>query len=569
MLPQTLDQLALLATIRGDGTEQALFGRAAELVRRHGIDSDANLGDLLEQPPADADADVLRRLRHMHESAAWVLLESAVADLPVDLRWLFESGAVTIEQLAALHLALGATSVGDLGAAVADRAVQAVAGLSESIELAIAGALPDLRRTVPRIPLGRAVMLAGPILERLRSVAGVAWASAGGSLRRGQDTVGDIEIMAATQRPAEAIAELLQLPDIVRCLHRSDRRVYLLFERVQVGIRLPDPGNAGAALMQITGSGGHLAALRAHAETTEWRLTRDGLRGGDGTLRPSATEEEIYAALGLPFIPPEIRDGSDEIQAAKSHALPALLSKSDIRGDLHMHTEFSDGRDPVEAMVQICRGLGYEYMAITDHSPHSAASRNLSVDSLARQGDEIARLRELYPEIAILHGCEVDILPDGHLDFPDRVLERLDIVLASLHERAGHSGDRLLRRYVDAMKHPLVTLITHPTNRHVPHKPGYDLDYDALFDMAVETGTFVEIDGSPAHLDLDGMLARRAIGAGALVAVDSDCHRAELLDVQMELGVTTARRGWVERRHVVNTRPLAEIRALVAAKRGG
>ena len=546
-----------------------MFSRAAVLVRAHGIDSDANLGDLLEHPPADADADVLQRLRHMYESAAWVLLESAIADLPADLRWLFESGAVTVEQLAALHHALGATSVADLGAAVADRAIHAVEGLNEPIEQAIASALPDLRRAVARIPLGRAVMLAGPILERLRSMPGVVWASPGGSLRRGQDTVGDIEIVAATTNPADAVAELLRLPDVVRCLHRSDRRVYLLFERVQVGIRLPEPANAGAALLQITGSGAHLAALRAHAEATQWRLTRDGLRSADGTLRPSATEEEIYAALGLPFIPPEIRDGADEILAAKSNGLPALLSKSDIRGDLHMHTEFSDGRDPVEAMVQMCRGLGYEYMAITDHSPHSAASRNLSVDSIARQADEIARLRELYPEIAILHGCEVDILPGGRLDFPDRVLERLDIVLASLHERAGQSGDHLLRRYADAMKHPLVTLITHPTNRQVPHKPGYDLDYDALFEMAVETGTIVEIDGSPAHLDLDGVLARRAIGAGAMMAVDSDCHRAELLDVQMELGVTTARRGWVERRHVVNTRPLADIRAVIAAKRRG
>ena len=234
-----------------------------------------------------------------------------------------------------------------------------------------------------------------------------------------------------------------------------------------------------------------------------------------------------------------------------------------------MHTDFSDGRDTVEAMVQACRGLGYKYIAITDHSPHSAASRNLSAGSIARQAEEIARLREQYPDITILHGCEVDILPDGRLDFPDRILERLDIVLASLHARAGQSGEHLLRRYSAAMKHPLVTLITHPTNRLVPHKPGYDLDYDALFQMAVETRTIVEIDGSPAHLDLDGALSRRAIAAGAMLAVNSDCHRAELLEMQMQLGVTTARRGWVERRHVVNTRPLDEVRAAVAAKRKG
>ena len=546
-----------------------MFARAAALVRSHGIDSDANLGDLLDQPPADADADVLQRLRYMYESAAWVLMESAIADLPVDLRWLFESGAVSVEQLAAIHQALRVTSAGDLAAAVSDHAIRDLAGLNGSIEDAIAAALPGLRRAVPRIALGRAVILAGPILKLLRSTPGVIWASPGGSLRRGQDTVGDIEIVAATTNPADAIAELLRLPGIVRSLHRSDRRLCLLLERVQVSVRLPEPSNAGAALLQVTGSAAHLAALRAHADTTSWRLTKDGLRSADGALRPSATEEEIYGALDLPFIPPEIRNGAEEVPAAKSGALPTLLSRADIHGDLHMHTDFSDGRDTVEAMVQMCRGLGYEYIAITDHSPHSAASRNLSVGSIARQAEEIARLREQYPDIAILHGCEVDILPDGRLDFPDRILERLDIVLASLHERAGQSGEHLLRRYSAAMKHPLVTLITHPTNRLVPHKPGYDLDYDALFQMAVETRTIVEIDGSPAHLDLDGALSRRAIAAGAMLAVNSDCHRAELLEMQMELGVTTARRGWVERRHVVNTRPLDEVRAAVAAKRKG
>ncbi len=555
--------------IRGDSADQGLFTRAVAFVRSHGIESDANLGQLLNQPPANADADVLQRLRYMHESAAWVLMESAIADLPADLRWLFESGAVTVKQLAALHQALGVTTAGDLAAAVADHAVRHVEGLDGPGEEAIARALPTLRRAVPRITLGRAVTMVRPILEQLRSTTGVIWASPGGSLRRGQDTVGDIEIVAATTSPADAIDALMGLPGVVRSLHRSDRRLCLLLERVQVGVRLPEPSNAGAALLSVTGSPAHLTALRAHASATTWRLTKDGLLRADGTLLPCATEEEIYGALDLPFIPPELRESEEAILAAKSGGLPTLLSRADIHGDLHMHTDFSDGRDTVEAMVQACRELGHEYIAITDHSPHSAASRNLSIESIARQAEEIARLRERYPDIAILHGCEVDILPDGRLDFPDRILERLDIVLASLHERAGQSEEHLLRRYTAAMKHPLVTLITHPTNRLVPHRPGYDLDYDALFEMAVETGTIVEVDGSPAHLDLDGALSRRAIAAGAMLAVDSDCHRAELLDMQMDLGVMTARRGWVERRHVVNTRPLDEVRALIAAKRKG
>jgi DNA polymerase (family 10) len=568
-LHRTLAQLASLALIRGDSVEESLFVRAEALVRARQINADTDAGPLIDDPPPDVDAEIIKRLRQMYEAGGWVLVESALADVPGDLRWLYESGAVTIDQLAAIHRAIGVTSVADLVAAVREEKIRAIPGLDADLEAAVGAALPALRALTPRVPLGRATAIADAVLERLRAIPGVKWALPVGSLRRGQDMVGDIEIVAATSQPADAIADLLTVPDSPRVLHKSDRRLYLLIERIQVGVRLPDPENAGAALLYLTGSAAHFEALRAHAAASGWRLQVDGLRGSDGALHPSATEDAIYAALGLPTIPPEIREGTEEIALASRGELPALVARADIRGDLHMHSLWSDGRDPVETMVQGCVALGYEYMAITDHSPSSAATRNLTLDTVNKQADEIAELRERYPTIAILHGCEVDILPDGRLDFPDRILDRFDIVLASLHDSAGHAPDRLMKRYVSAMQHPLVTLITHPTNRLVPHRRGYDLDYDRLFELAVEHRTAVEIDGAPSHLDLDGALARRAIAAGATVAVNSDCHRGEMLAFQMHLGIITARRGWVEPRHVLNARSLGDVRAVIAAKRGG
>jgi DNA polymerase (family 10) len=561
----------LLAAIRGDTPETSVFRHACALVRDRGIEADADLGPFFDSPPpadTDLDREALTRLSYMYDAGAWVLVESAIADLPADLRWLFESGAVSIEQLAALHSTLGVTAAADLAGAIERQAIRSVPGLDAQTEYAIAAALFDLRVAIPRIALGRATTLVEPVLEHLRVLPGIQWATASGSLRRGQDTVGDIEIVAAAADPSAAIEEMSQLPGVARTLHRSERRLYVSIDRVQLGLRFPEPSVSGAALLQLTGSYPHLTALQALARARGGRLTSEGYRLPGGNRVVAASEEEIYGALGLPFIPPEIRQGDGEVEAAASGTLPQLVTRSDIRGDLHMHTMWSDGRDSVGKMVSTCRSLGYEYLAITDHSPHSAASRNLSVDDVKRQAEEIAEMREQYPDITILHGCEVDILPDGRLDLPDRVLERLDIVLASLHEAAGHAAEQLQRRYLAAIRHPLVTLITHPTNRLLPHRQGYDLDYDRLFETAVETGTLLEIDGAPSHLDMDAALARRAIAAGVTLSIDSDCHRAEYLDRQMNLGVITARRGWVESRHVVNTRPVAEVRALVARKRG-
>jgi DNA polymerase (family 10) len=536
-------------------------------VRARHIESDADLGGLLEAPTPEIEAEVLRPLRLMYEAGAWVFVESAVADLPADLRWLYESGAVTLEQLALLHEQLGATALADLRAAIDEGAIRSVRGLDEAVEQAVATALRDLRRAIPRIPLGRAFTLVDPLLTHLQSLPGIEWATPVGSLRRAQDTVGDVELVAAADEPSAAIDTVSKLPDVDRCLHKSARRLYLLINRTQIGLRFPQPVNAGSTLLHLTGSAAHFDALRARASERGLRLTSEGLRTPDGALRMAASEEEIYASLGLPLIPPEIRNGEGEIAAAEHGALPPLVTREDIRGDLHMHSVWSDGRDSIETMVGACRDLGYEYIAITDHSPASGVARSLTAKNVKRQAEEIAGVRERFPDIAILHGCEVDILPGGRLDFQDRVLEGFDIVLASLHHRSGDGRDQLLRRYVNAMRHPLVTLITHPTNRLVPHRPGYDMDYDRLFEAAAETGTWLEIDGAPAHLDMDSALARRAIAVGATVTVDSDCHRADLLGRQMHLGVITARRGWAEARHVANTRPLADLRALIARKR--
>jgi DNA polymerase (family 10) len=545
-----------------------LLGRAESVVRARHIESDADLGALIEHP-TDIDAEVLQPLRLMFEAGAWVFVESAVADLPADLRWLYESGAVTLEQLALLHDQLGATTVADLSAAIEDGTIRSVRGLDDTVEPAVAAALRNLRHAVPRIPLGRAFGLVDPLLTQLRSLPGIEWALPVGSLRRGQDTVGDLELVAASGDPSAAIAAIFRLPDVDRWLYKSARRLYLLINRIQIGMRFPEPVNAGSTLLHLTGSAAHFQGLRARAAERGWRLTSEGLHTSDGALRLAESEAEVYTSLGLPFIPPEIRNGEGEIAAAEEGALPSLLTREDIRGDLHMHSVWSDGRDSIETMVGACRDLGYEYVAITDHSPASGVARTLTARNVKRQAEEIAGARERFPDIAILHGCEVDILPEGRLDFPDRVLEGFDIVLASLHHRSGDGRDQLLRRYLTAMRHPLVTLITHPTNRLVPHRPGYDLDYDRLLEAAAETGTWLEIDGAPAHLDMDGALARRAIAAGATVAVDSDCHRADLLARHMQLGVMIARRGWVEARQVANTRPLADLRALIAHKRAG
>jgi DNA polymerase (family 10) len=333
-------------------------------------------------------------------------------------------------------------------------------------------------------------------------------------------------------------------------LYHAGRRVILLVEGHEIDIRVAAPDEFGSVLFTQTGPAAHVVDVQKR-------------RGP----RLSASETDVYVQAGLAYLPPETRDSPDALARAASGSIPRLVQRDDIRGDLHMHTTFSDGRDSLRAMVAAAASLGHEYIAITDHSEHAGAARTLDAARLARQREEIRQLREEMPGLTILHGIEVDILEDGRLDADDDTLASLDIVLASLHEAHGHDARRLTRRCLGAIEHSLVTIVSHPANQLVGRRPGYDMDYTAIYSAAAATGTALEIDGAPAHLDLDGERARAAVEAGVTVVIDSDCHRASALGRQMLMGVGTARRGWVEPRQVLNTRGIDEVRAFIARKR--
>jgi len=468
-----------------------------------------------------------------------------VSASPYLLRRLRELGALPASGDEAL-LREGIVTLADLDLALAERR----ASVAHPALVRAAAALDGER---PPLTLGRA----WEVLESLLpEVAGhcpeIEGVEASGAVRRFEPLVPALVLVARAGDPPSAVGSLANLPSISDILHRTGRRIVVLFQGYEVDVRVVAADEHGSVLFTTTGPAAHVAEV----------LRRRG-------PRLNATEVEVYTQAGLSYVPPELRDAPDAMEFARRGTLSRLVTREAIRGDLHVHTTYSDGRDTLRDMVSAACALGYEYIAITDHSQSAAASRTLSLEQLERQREEIARTREQFPQIAILHGIEADILADGRLDCPDEVLATLDIVLASLHERVGQGRRQLTDRCLAAIRHPLVSIVTHPMNQLVGHREAYDMDYPALYAAAADTGTALEIDGAPGHLDLDGAHARAAVAAGVTITIDSDCHRARSLERQMRLGVGTARRGAVEPRHVLNTRFLPDVRAFVARKRRG
>jgi DNA polymerase (family 10) len=423
--------------------------------------------------------------------------------------------------------------------------------------------------TLSRIPLGRAHLLASTLVREARRSGLASTLTPVGSLRRYAPDIGDVSLLGVAEpgQQSPVIDAFARLPSVTGILARHPSSVTVSTARGDATLHVTTREHAGSALVWHTGSKGHTGQLQLRAQHHGMSFHAGTLRR-DGVAVPAPTEDDFYESIALSYIAPELREGMDEIDAAERGALPALVSDLHIRGDLHMHSTWSDGRDSIDDMVETARDLGYEYVAITDHSERAMAARSLKADAIAQQRDEVEAVRQRHPSIQVLWGVEVDIMRDGSLDFDDRILSQFDIVLASLHDHGGQEPSLLLDRYLAAVAHPLVNVITHPAHRSPAYSDGYDLDFDRLFAAALETGTALEIDGAPGHLDMDGLLARRAVSAGVTVAIDSDCHRREALARQMRFGLGTARRGWVEPQHVLNAREVASVRAFVARKRG-
>ena len=418
-----------------------------------------------------------------------------------------------------------------------------------------------------------------PLLAWMRECPAVRSVEGAGSWRRGRETVGDLDLVVTADDATAAMDHLQRWPETSAVLLRGDTKTSIRGPRgVQVDLRVVPDASFGAALQYFTGSKEHNVRLRGRARDLGLTLNEYGVqrlpaeknadppaaRGGSLTAR---TEADVYRALGLPWIPPELREGGDEILRAERDALPRLVTLDDIHGDLHMHTTATDGEDTLGAMVRAAIARGLSYVAITDHGQRVTMAHGLDRKRLLRQWGEIDRLNESLakdgpPPIVVLKGIEVDMLEKGGLDFPDDVLERADWVVASLHYGQSQPRARITARIVEAIENPFVRVIGHPTGRLLNRRPPYDVDIEAVIEAAARTGTFLEINANPWRLDLDDRHAAAARQAGVKLVISTDAHSTQGLDV-MRCGILQARRAGLEPDDVANTRTLAGLRKLI------
>jgi DNA polymerase (family 10) len=556
-----LYELARLTTLE-DGTPQSFRVRAYERAARVVEDQPAPgaaLGEAELGALPGVGTGTARKIRELADTGRIARLDRLRAEYPPAYQELTRVPGIGPKTAAALKQHLGVASVADLRAAIDAHALRTVPGLGAKSEENIAHALERLglggkeRRT----PIGDALRLAGDVTAALSAVPGVVRAEAMGSLRRFWETIGDVDVVVAAEGDPEAVmGRFTSLPLVAEVIAYGPRKSAIVSSSgMQVDLRVVEPGQFGSAALYFTGSKAHNIRLRQLAIDRGWTLSEYGLaETATGRVIASATEEEVYAALGLPWIPPELREDDGEIELAFAGALPRPMGEGDVRGDLHVHTDLSgDGREPLEAMLAAASARGYEYLAITDHA-EGLAVNGVSREQLLAQRERLEALRDRYPGMTLLHGTELNIGPDGSVDYDPEFLGGLDWAVAGVHAHFELDREAQTRRIVTAMRNPAVRAIAHLSGRKIGRRPGIDLDVEAVLAAAEETGTALEINCHLDRLDASVEVLRGARGRAVTFLINTDAHDARELG-NVAWGVRHALRGRVDPERVANTWP--------------
>jgi len=512
-------------------------------------------------------AAISKKIEELLETGRLRYLEELQAQIPPGLPALLEIPGLGPKKVRALWQGLGLTTIDELEAAAKAQRVRDLAGMGAKTEENILKGIERYRAHRERMRLGDALPYAENLVASLQRAAGgaIGRIEIAGSARRRVETVGDLDLVATASNPEQVMDAFVHLPETreVR-LHGPTRSTIFTSAEIQVDLRIVPPESFGALLQHSTGSKAHNIRLREMAQRRGGSISEYGIADARTGQHLVAGEDacDLYAFVGLPCIPPELREDRGEIEAAERNALPDLVAMEDIRGDLHAHTRHSDGANTVAEMGDAAQEMGYEYLALTDHSVSLDVAHGLSVDALLKRAEEIDDYNAAQRGFHLLNGTECDIRTDGTLDYPGDVLEQLDIVVASVHSRFGLSREEMTDRVVKAIDSGHVDVLGHPTGRIINRRESYDLDLERVFEAAQRTDTAIEINSFPDRLDLRDVDARSAKEHGVRLALGSDAHHRQHLPL-LRYGVYTARRAWLEPADLLNTRPLGELLKLL------
>ena len=567
---KVFQDIADLLELKGENVFKIrAYQKAARAIDYHPRELEAMTedGEDLQSIPGVGEA-IAKKATELIATGKLGYYENLKAEFPQGITNLLDIPGIGPRTANKLSSELGISSVDELERAIDDGRVAKLFRLGEKTAENILHQIQALRRKDQRIPIGEALPIVEEIIAALRSIPGVKNLTPAGSLRRFQDTVGDIDLMGTANEPQEVIDPFVALPLVRQVLAQGSTKASVIVSGgLQVDLRMVEHDSFGSLLQYFTGSKQHNISLREKWRKRGLKLSEYGITVvATAKLEKFATEEEFYRRLGIQYIPPEIREAQGEIERAEQGSMPSLVELSDIKGDLHTHTDWSDGNDSIEELALAAQDMGYQYIAITEHSVGRGIAHGLSIERLREQVGEIKALNRRLSGVRVLTGTEVDIRADGSLDLPHEILAELDIVTAAVHSAMNQSEEKMTDRVIKAIENPDVDMIAHPTCRLIGEREPVAIDLEAVFRAAAKYSKIMEINAMPDRLDLKDAHAFRARELGAKLAIGTDAHSVAHLGL-MRFGIGVARRAWSEPQHILNTLPLEELLAVLNRKR--